>query len=286
MNKNKYKIVFIDIDGTLVNDEKKVPEQNIKAIKKLKENGIEVVLTSGRPYQSIVMYSNEVGAVPYVIGSNGGIAVNFKNNINIFSQDIPKDTAIKILELIKKNNLYTAVTLSGNLVVEEGKFSLTPENRSEVNIINSLNDTLLKTQEPIMKFSIMDYDKDKLESIRRDVLNLFNVSVTKVDEFMIPMKYREEEMNYELPYVMDIMAKGTNKAVGIKELSKYLKIDLADTVVFGDGLNDIEMIKAGGLSVAMENAADELKELADVVTINNNEAGVAYELNKVFDLSE
>ena len=64
---NKYKIVFIDIDGTLVNDEKIVPEENIKMIKALKKNGIEVVLASGRPYHSIEKYSTQVGAIPYII---------------------------------------------------------------------------------------------------------------------------------------------------------------------------------------------------------------------------
>lgn len=66
---NEYKIVFIDIDGTLVNDEKIVPEENIKMIQTLKKNGIEVVLASGRPYHSIEKYSTQVGAIPYIIGS-------------------------------------------------------------------------------------------------------------------------------------------------------------------------------------------------------------------------
>ena len=284
MDKNKYKIVFIDIDGTLVTDEKKVPEQNIHAIKKLKDKGIEVVLTSGRPYQSIEMYSNEVGAVPYVIGSNGGIVANFKEGKNIFCRDIPKDVAIKVFEYLKERNLYAVATLSGNLFVEEGKYSITPENRSEVNIISSLKDTLLETKEPIMKFSVIDYDAEKLVKAREEILNSFDVTTTKVDAFMIPMRFRDANNNYAIPHVMDVMPKGTNKAEGIIELSKYLNIDLSDTVVFGDGMNDIEMIKTGGLSVAMENAADELKELADVVTKTNNEAGVAYELNRIFNL--
>lgn len=284
MEQNKYKIVFIDIDGTLVTDEKKVPEQNVQAIKKVKENGIEVVLTSGRPYQSIEMYSNEVGAIPYVIGSNGGIVANFKERKNIFCRDLQKEVAVKVFEYLKERNLYAVATLSGDLFVEEGKYSITPENRSEVNIINSLKDTLSETKEPIMKFSVIDYDAEKLVKAREEILNLFDATTTKVDEFMIPMRFRDANNNYAIPHVMDVMPKGTNKAEGIIELSKYLNIDLSETVVFGDGMNDIEMIKAGGLSVAMGNASEELKKLADVVTKTNNEAGVAYELNRIFNL--
>ena len=112
---NKYKIVFIDIDGTLVNDEKMVPEENIKIIKALKKNGIEVVLASGRPYHSIEKYSNQVGAVPYIIGSNGGIVANFVEDKKIFSTNIEKDSALEIAKLIKDNNIYFTVTISGNL---------------------------------------------------------------------------------------------------------------------------------------------------------------------------
>ena len=101
---------------------------------------------------------------------------------------------------------------------------------------------------------------------------------------MIPKKYRKAENDYKLPYVMDIMPKGISKAKAMEELCKYLGIEIAQTVVFGDGLNDIEMFNVGGYKVAMGNAADQIKELADVVTKTNNEAGVAYELNKIFGI--
>ena len=270
---NKYKIVFIDIDGTLVNDEKMVPEENIKIIKALKKNGIEVVLASGRPYHSIEKYSNQVGAVPYIIGSNGGIVANFVEDKKIFSTNIEKDSALEIAKLIKDNNIYFTVTISGNLIVED-----------ELILVNSLEEYLETNDAPVIKFSLMDDKKENLQKVRKIVLDRFNIDATEVDEFMIPKKYRKAENNYKLPYVMDIMPKGISKAKAIEELCKYLGIELAQTVVFGDGLNDIEMFNVGGYKVAMGNAANQIKELADVVTKTNNEAGVAYELNKIFDI--
>ena len=281
---NKYKIVFIDIDGTLVNDEKIVPEENLKMIQTLKKNGIEVVLASGRPYHSIEKYSTQVGAIPYIIGSNGGIVANFVEDKKIFSTNIEKENALEIAKLIKENNIYFTVTISGNLLVEDEQFSMTRENRNELVLVNSLEEYLKTNDAPVIKFSLMDDKKENLQKVRKLVLDRLNIDATEVDEFMIPKKYRKAENNYKLPYVMDIMPKGISKAKAIEELCKYLGIEIAQTVVFGDGLNDIEMFNVGGYKVAMGNAADQIKELADVVTKTNNEAGVAYELNKIFGI--
>ncbi len=261
-----------------------MPEENIKAIKKLKENEIEVVLASGRPYHSIEKYSKQVGAVPYIIGSNGGIVANFIEDKKIFSTNIEKESALEIAKLIKENNIYFTVTISGNLLVEDEQYSMTKENRNELVLVNSLEEYLETNDAPVIKFSLMDDKKENLQKVRKVVLDRFNIDATEVDEFMIPKKYRKAENNYMLPYVMDIMPKGISKAKAIEELCKYLGIELAQTIVFGDGLNDIEMFNIGGYKVAMGNAANKIKELADVVTKTNNEAGVAYELDKIFDI--
>lgn len=283
---DKYKIVFIDIDGTLVNDEKVVPVENIEAIKKIKEKGIEVVLASGRPFHSIEVYSNKVGAVPYIIGSNGGVVANFVENKKIFSTNMEKEVAIEILKLIKENNIYFTITISGNMIVENEKYGMTKENRSELIVLkNSAEDYLQTTSKPIIKFSIIDDKKEKLEKIKKEILERFNIDTTEVDEFMILKKYRNSENNYKLPYVMDIMPQGISKAKAIEELCKYLKINLSQTVVFGDASNDIEMFNVAGYKVAMGNATDKIKSLADVVTKTNNEAGIAYELNKIFNIN-
>ena len=245
---NKYEIVFIDIDGTLVNDEKIVPEENIEIIRKLKENGIEVVLASGRPYHSIEKYSKQVGAVPYIIGSNGGIVANFVDDKKIFSTSIKKERAIEILKLIKKNNIYCTITISGNLIVEDEQYSITRENRNELVLVTSLEEYLETNDGSVIKFSLIDEGKDKLNEMRKEIIDKFNIEVTEIDEFMIQKKYRKAENNYKLPYIMDIMPEGISKAKAIYELCKYWGI------------------------------------LADVITKTNNEAGVAYELNKIFEI--
>ena len=280
MNDN-YKIVFIDIDGTLVNDEKQIPKENIETIKKLKTKGIEVVLASGRPYHSIEKYSNIAGAMPYIIGSNGGVVVNYKEDKLLYNANIDKPLALEILKFVKVNNLFTAITLSGNLVLENEMYSLTKENRDELIVVNSLEEYLKNTNESIIKFSIMSDNKEDLQIAREKLINKFNITITNVDTFVIPNKYRKAGKN---PYIMDIMKEYVNKGEAIKKLCKYLNLNTQEAIIFGDGLNDIEMFELDAYKVAMKNAKDKIKEMADFVTISNNEAGVAYKLNKIFNI--
>ena len=119
MLNNKYKIVFVDIDGTLVDDEKRISNETIQIIRKLKEEGVYTVLTSGKPYNSIKQFSNKCYETPYIIASNGAIVKNLERNTDIFKKNINKDIAIKILDMIKENNLYTMVTISGNIVTDD-----------------------------------------------------------------------------------------------------------------------------------------------------------------------
>ena len=219
--------------------------------------------------------------MPYIIGSNGGVVVNYKEDKLLYNANIDKPLALEILKFVKANNLFTAITLSGNLVLENEMYSLTKENRDELIVVNSLEEYLKNTNESIIKFSIMSDNKEDLQIAREKLINKFNITITNVDTFVIPNKYRKAGKN---PYIMDVMKEYVNKGEAIKKLCKYLNINTQEAIIFGDGLNDIEMFELDAYKVAMKNAKDKIKEMADFVTISNNEAGVAYKLNKIFNI--
>ena len=127
----------------------------------------------------------------------------------------------------------------------------------------------------------MSDNKEDLQIAREKLINKFNITITNVDTFVIPNKYRKAGKN---PYIMDIMKEYVNKGEAIKKLCKYLNLNTQEGIIFGDGLNDIEMFELDAYKVAMKNAKDKIKEMADFVTISNNEAGVAYKLNKIFNI--
>ena len=285
MEKQNYKIIFIDIDGTLVNDEKQVSKRTINTIKKLKEKGIITVLTSGRPYGSIENYSIQCNALPYLIGSNGAITRNIEKDEYIFIKNIEKQKVLEILKIIRKNNLYTTITVSGNIITDTQKYGLIPENRPEIIETDSLENYINKIERPIIKFSIVDEDKEKLVNIRKELLDKFDITMTPVDIMGLTQKQRKVKNGYiSNPYITDIMAPNTTKADAIRNLSKYLKIDLSQTIAIGDGTNDIEMFETVGYKIAMKNAVKELYERADIITKTNNDDGVAVALEKIFEL--
>lgn len=285
MEKQKYKIIFIDIDGTLVNDEKQVSKRTINTIKQLKEKGIITVLTSGRPYGSIEKYSIQCDAMPYLIGSNGAITRNVEKNKDIFIKNIEKQKVIEILKIIRKNNLYKTITVSGNIITETQKYGLIPENRPEIIETESLEEYIGEIEKPIIKFSIVDENKEKLINVRKELIDKFNITITPIDIMTLTQKQRKVKNGYiSNPYITDIMAQNTTKAEAIRNLTKYLKIDLSQTIAFGDGKNDIEMFETVGYKIAMKNAVKELYERADIITKTNNDDGVAVALEKIFEL--
>ena len=279
---NNYKMIFIDIDGTLVNDEKIISEENISVITKLKEIGIYTVLASGKPYKSIEMFSEKCNAVPYLIGSNGAIVKDFKKDIDIFTKQISYSIANEIHKIIKTNNIYTMVTVDGNLIVEEEKYGMITKNRPEICEVPSIFGYLKSTEKSILKFTIIDGDKEKIANVRESLFKIPNISITPVDIIGIPQRFRKEGEEYSDPYCIDVMAKGINKADAITTLLKYLNISRTQTIAIGDGMNDIEMFESCYYKIAMGNAVQEIKDLANIITLSNNDSGVSVALNKLF----
>jgi len=104
-----YKLIAIDLDGTLLNSYGEISEENKIAIKKAIENGIEIVLTSGRVMSSIKNFSKEVGTKNFLISGNGAAVLDIRNNIIIFNQNLEKEKVLKIIKLCEENSIYYSV---------------------------------------------------------------------------------------------------------------------------------------------------------------------------------
>ena len=205
--------------------------------------------------------------------------------MKIYIKCIEKQVAIEILKIIRKYNLYTTITVSGNIITDERKYGIIPENRKEVIETESLEKYINEIERPIIKFSIIDNDKDKLINIRKEIMKKFNISITPVDIMGLTKIQRKVGESYiENPYITDIMANNITKAEAIKYLTKYLNIDLSQTIALGDGMNDIEMFDTVGYKITMKNAVKELHQRANMITKTNNECGVAFALEKIFEL--
>ncbi|HWO74335.1 MAG TPA: Cof-type HAD-IIB family hydrolase [Bacillus sp. (in: firmicutes)] len=251
-----YKIVFLDIDGTLVNHEKKVSEGTKQAIKQLKQNGIEVALATGRPPYHFTEIAEEIGLNSFV-SLNGAYAC-YQGKVIPQKSEISKDLLEKLMK--HSSELGHPLTFSSHL-------KTVSNHKDHPEIIKSFQDLKL------------DYCPEYQPQFWKEEV---------IYQAMVYCKQHEEgyyhEMIPELTFTrwhhlsMDVMSADVSKASGIKAMLEYLGFSAKEAVAFGDGLNDKEMLTFVGMGVAMGNAHDEIKPYANMVTKSNEEDGIVHAL--------
>lgn len=264
----KYKLIALDLDGTLKNSNNEITEKTRNALIQVQKLGIKVVLASGRPTPGL---RHEAKALElekyegYILSFNGARVVNVKTGETIYEQTLTIDEAKKSYDRAKEFHL-ACMTYEDDIVVTE-----------------DMDDEYV-----CLESSINDIDKRKVESFKDNLKDpIHKVLLTGKPEYVASI---EEEFKKPFgdslsiyrsaPFFIEIMAKGIDKAASLDRLAKSLGIQQEEVMAFGDGYNDLSMIEYAGLGVAMANAVDGVKERANVITLSNDEDGIAYILSK------
>jgi Cof subfamily protein (haloacid dehalogenase superfamily) len=264
-----YKLIAIDMDGTLLKDDKTITLKNKEALAKANSLGIKIVLTSGRPIQGIKNYLEELnlrGKDDYVISLNGALICRCEDYSVLSSNETLKGRDLKyIFNKVKDLNTYVhAFKEREDLVNIESKFSKNEEKRInlKVRVVDFMKE--VQDDDEILKV-VLEEEKEVLDRVQAQLpKELF-------DQFTVIRS---------LDFMLEFMKKGCNKATGIEKLAQHLGIDSSEVIAIGDAVNDKEMIGYAGLGVAMGNAEEDIKNLADFVTKSNEEDGVAYVIEK------
>ncbi len=275
MNK---KMIFLDLDGTLLDDEKNLPKVNKEAINEALEAGHKVLVCTGRPLSSAkkllpVFGLNRPGC--YAITYNGGLIYDAGEEKAIYQKTLPFDQVRYIFEkAYEYGKIHIQTYTEDGFICEYD----TPESRSyekktqcERKVVKDIFEEM-KAQEPCKMLAIAyDYDRKHIEGFREFVLEY---CAGKMDVCFSCYEY------------LEFMPAGINKGNAIRWMSEYLQIPMECTIAVGDAENDISMIEAAGLGVVMKNAGDEIKQYGDYITQrDNNEGGVA-EVIRRFMLDE
>lgn len=259
------KILFTDIDGTLLNDKKEIPDVNRKAIEQLIEEGHKIVLTTGRALSGTVGQAEKLGLTfdgCYIIAFNGAEIYDSYRKETLYKCRIPMDTAARIFAICEEQKVHVQTY--------DDKYVLAKENNAYLErycreiVCESKIDTELPyslVEEP-SKLLLLSYDDhDKLYEMQRLILE---AEGDTVDAF------------FSSKGLLEVVLKGTNKGAAIKRLCHILNIPLEHSVGAGDGNNDIPLLETAYVGAAMKNAVDVVKEAADYVTEHdNNEGGLA-----------
>ena len=264
-----YKLIAIDLDGTLLKDDKTITNVNKKTLRKAREVGVKVVLTSGRPIQGIEKYLDELGLTgkdDYVIGINGAVICKSSDSSVVDTNAVLTGKDIKyIYNKIKNLDTYVhAFTSKEDLVNIESKFSDAEEKRINLKVrrVDFLDE--VQDEDEILKL-VLEEEKEILDEITPQIPKELFEKYTVIRS---------------LDFMIEFMNMNCNKATGLEKLAQHLGINREEIMAIGDADNDKEMLEYAGLGVAMGNAKDEIKQLADFVTKSNEEDGVAYVIDK------
>lgn len=266
-----YKLISIDMDGTLLNSKGELSEENTLAIKNAINKGVKVVFTTGRGIRSITKFLDKVGlsdSDEYVITNNGVSLYNSKTlkclKANLISGDDLKNLCNIGMDLGAHLHVYDFEN-EDCIVLEENQF--TKFEREYVGMPTVVNPDYFKNIDENKKVFKVLYlnDKEVIDNIEK-----------KLPKFV----YEKFTVVRSLDIVLELFCKECNKGNAVKELADTFGFKRDEIIAIGDQRNDLEMIEFAGLGVAMGNAIDKIKEIANYVTDTNDNNGVAKVINK------
>ena len=264
-----YKLIALDIDGTLLNSEKKITSEVFNSIQEAKKVGAKVVLSTGRPLPGVTPLLDELNLNDdgdYVICFNGAVVQEVKSKKVLSNIEMSYDDFVLINNIAKENNTNIHISTPNNIIIPNetpSKYTIYGANLNNLDIV-SMNEEDINDDITFCKIVVTD-DPEKLEKV------LKNIPRDLFDKYTI---FRSA------PFLLEFLNKNANKGNALKYLCNAINIPISKSIAVGDEENDKHMIKMAGIGVAMGNARDSIKAIANYVTTNNNDNGVANVINK------
>lgn len=247
-----YKMIFLDVDGTLYSHTtKSVPESTIKALKEAKNKGIKICIASGRS-KIVTAFTGllDVLDFDYFVTTNGNLVIDKHDNV-IYSSPMDKNGIDEVIGLVNKYGLnMTFMTLNDFYLLKE------------------------KDERAHLGFDPLSIPLPEVKEYKEE--NIYQINLFCEDEYLPYFEKTKEKLAYSrlAHYGYDIYTLNHSKATGIKKLIEYLGINQEEIIAFGDGHNDAEMLKFAGLGIAMGNAIEKVKKASDYITSDIDDNGI------------
>ncbi len=286
-----YKLIAIDLDGTMLNSYGIVTENTKKVIKKTIERGTDVIIASGRPIDSIKAIAKEIGSEKYFIAGNGALIYDIQKDEIIYEKYMTKEKVLEIIKICEENsisyNVYTDKTILAkalkynvlyyhkeNLKKEESK-------KTNISIVDNMYEYVKNMQEEkFLKITICDENRSVFSSIIRKLREIKGIDVLDVSHMSRKtIKQGSEDIPIEY-YYTEISLENVDKWDAILYLIEKLNLDKTEVMSIGDNINDKKMIENAGLGIAMQGSTPIVTEVANYITDTNNNDGVAKALEK------
>lgn len=263
-----YEILVLDIDGTLTNSKKEISPKTLDAVIRAQEEGIKVVIASGRPTPGITKIAKTVKLDEYggyILSFNGGKIINFKTGEVIYNETLPVEMIPSIYEEAVENKV--------GIITYEGDDAIAGNGIDEYNELEArINGIGLREVEDFPNYVNFPINKCLLTGEPEHMAEVEKKMKERFGNFL--NIYRSEA------FFVEVMPQNIDKAYSLGKLLKHLELERSQMIACGDGFNDLSMIKYAGLGVAMSNAQETVKEAADYITLSNDEDGIAHVIDK------
>lgn len=266
----KYKILVLDLDGTLTNAKKEITPHTRDTLIKAQEQGLKIVLASGRPTYGIVPLADELclgDYEGYILSYNGGQIIDWKTKVMMYENVLNPQIYPYLYECARKNG-FTILSYKDEYIVSEDAGNPYVQHEAFLNRMSSITVPCF--------LDVIDFPVAKCLIVGNPE----------------PLAVLEQKMKVELegklnvfrsePFFLELVPNGIDKARSLAVLLEELKMKPEEMIAVGDGFNDLSMIKFAGLGVAMSNAQEVVRQEADYITLSNEEDGVAAVVDKFF----
>ncbi|SMB85509.1 hypothetical protein SAMN00017405_1646 [Desulfonispora thiosulfatigenes DSM 11270] len=258
-----YKLVAIDLDDTLLNEDRVISQRSKNIIKESILKGVLVTFATGRMFKSALPYALEIGLTIPLITYQGAL-VKYADGREISHLPLSLDLAKDVVNFIRPKGIHMNLYYSDDLYVfEVNKWAEHYAKMTQVpiNILNSLE------EKPIAPTKIVLMgDSNELEGLNEGLKAEFG---------------GHTNLTRSKPHLLEISHPEATKGMALKRLAESMNIKREQVIAIGDELNDLDMIEYAGCGVAIGNACDELKQVADIITLSNEDDGVAAILEKL-----
>ncbi|ATD54507.1 sugar-phosphatase [Clostridium chauvoei] len=258
-----YKLIALDMDGTLLREDKSISERTKLAIQKAREKGVTVVLATGRPIEGVSRYLEILDMYrdnDYVLSYNGALVQKTKSKEVVSKVSLKGQDVHDLYKLSKENgvNIHAFSEIQGLITPKISKYT---EVEATINGID---------------VSEKDFNSIDKEEVIAKIMMIDEPEILAPATENLPKEiYEKYTVVRSTPYFLEFLNKDANKGTGLELLAKHLGIKREEVIAMGDAGNDLHMIEYAGLGVAMGNSFEEVKEAADYITATNEEDGVA-----------
>ncbi|MCI8640885.1 MAG: HAD family phosphatase [Clostridia bacterium] len=286
-----YKLIAVDLDGTLLNSYGIVTEETKQTIKQTMKKGTDVIIASGRPVDSIETIAKEIDSKNYFIAGNGALIYDMKNNKTIYEKVLDVKKILKIIDLCEKNSIFYNIYTEDVILTKALKFNVLyyykenlkkdEENKTKIKIVENMKEYIKNSQDKkYLKVTICDESEMVFNSIIKKLKNISDIEVLEVSHMTRKtIKHGTEESKIEYFYT-EIALKDVNKWTAIEYLLKRLELKKEEVIAIGDNMNDKDMIENAGVGVAMGQSTPKVIQIADYVTEDNENDGVKKAIEK------